>query len=229
MFTGCPSMYSALSLPNDPPTWKLPQLNGFSPTCEPPAPPCAIAAGERVMRLKTLRPFKGVSLVLRSSMTWPRDALSVCSSGVSAVTFTVWLTAPTSIRASMRTLCCTCTTMGSRVKCLKPGFSTSMRYSPGVKLTKEYNPSWPVVNVSFALVAVLVSVTCASGTAAPDASETVPEIDPKVDWPRAVKQDPRNSTVARIERQHLYETTYASLKFCKHNGRCRTTCILVRL
>ena len=52
---------------------------------------------------------------------------------------------------------------------------------------------------------VLVSVTCAPEIAAPVASLTVPETEPKVDCPRAVKQLERNSTVARIENQNLRE------------------------
>ena len=95
--------------------------------------------------------------------------------------------APISRMASMRTVCCTCTSMDSRLKCLKPVLSTSTVYPPGFTLTKEYNPFWSVVNICFSPVAVLVSVTCAPGIAAPEASLTVPEIDPKVDCPWAVR------------------------------------------
>src|SRR5579863_2822329 len=133
------------------------------------------------MRLKTLRPFNGISLVGRWSITWPSEALVGCSSGVSAVTSIVWLTAPSSMGTSMRTACWTCTTTDSRLKCLKPVLSASRVYAPGFKLTKEYSPSGPVVKVCLALVATLVKVTCTSATAAPEASITVPEIEPKVD------------------------------------------------
>src|SRR5580704_11567406 len=82
----------------------------------------------------------------------------------------------------------------SRLKCLKPDYSGSTRYEPGFRLTKEYNPSAPVVNVSLAPVPSLVSVTAASGTADPEASATVPEMLPEVDW--AASGEP-NSIAAR--------------------------------
>src|ERR1700722_4718140 len=82
---------------------------------------------------------------------------------------------------SMETACCTCTLMGSRRKCLKPAFSTLRLYAPGLRFTNEYNPSGLVVNVSVEPVPWLVSVTTAPAMEAPDASETVPESEPKVD------------------------------------------------
>ncbi len=46
-------------------------------------------------------------------------------------------TIPTCIATSIRVLCCTCTTAGSRVMRLKPCFSTSTRYWPGITVTNE--------------------------------------------------------------------------------------------
>ena len=67
-------------------------------------------------------------------------------------------------------------------------------------------------------MAVLVSVTSAPEIAAPEASLTVPEIEPKVDWPRAVKQPPSKSPVARIGNQNLCEITEPPKMFRKPAG-----------
>jgi hypothetical protein len=63
---------------------------------------------------------------------------------------------------------------------LKPGFSTSIRYWPGNKFTKEYKPSDPLCWTRFSAVPVFVSVTSAPEIAAPDESATNPAIDPYV-------------------------------------------------
>src|SRR5438093_12568878 len=48
---------------------------------------------------------------------------------------------------------------------------------PGFTVTNSYPPSWPVVRATDTPVSVLVRVTFASGTVAPDASFTVPTTD----------------------------------------------------
>src|SRR6516164_9210950 len=198
-----------------------------------------MAAGASVIRLNTLRPFRGISLVLRSSMTWPSEVLVGVSRGVSPVTSTVWVTAPTSMVMLMGTLCSTWTMTPSRLKCLKPAFSASMRYEPGFKLTKEYNPSGPVVNVSLASVPSLVSVTVASGTAEPEASETVPEIVPEVDWPdsgepssiaaRNTQTPKANTTRNRSHDLFIglspHKRTIGSLDQCVPVGHTRAVCV----
>src|SRR6266571_2015426 len=48
---------------------------------------------------------------------------------------------------------------------------------PGFTVTNSYPPSWPVVRATDTPVSVLVSVTFASGTVAPELSFTVPTTD----------------------------------------------------
>jgi hypothetical protein len=71
---------------------------------------------------------------------------------------------------------------------------------------------------------VLVSVTSAPPIAAPEASLTVPEIEPKVDCPRAVKQLPSNSTVARMGNQDLCEITAPPKNVPQSSGPDQTIC-----
>src|SRR6266404_9829415 len=90
----------------------------------------------------------------------------------------------------MRALCCTSTVTGVRTKCLKPCFSTSIRYWPGNRFTNVKSPSLPLDCVRFSAVPRLVSVTLASVTVAPEVSVTEPAIEPKVDCAYADRHDP---------------------------------------
>src|ERR1700722_2759800 len=137
-----------------------------------------------------LRPFKGSSFASRWSTTVPSEDVSDWSSGVCEVTSTTWLTSPTWRAASIRVFCCTSTVIAGRAKCLYPCFSTSTRYCPGNRFTKVKSPSAPLDWVRFSEVPMLVNVTLASVTAAPDASVTAPEIEPYVDWAYADTNDP---------------------------------------
>jgi hypothetical protein len=72
-------------------------------------------------------------------------------------------------------------------------------------LTKEYRPSSLVVKVCFADVAALVRVSCAPATAEPEASVTVPEIEPKVDWadsgePSSIAARQKQKPIAKTRR-----------------------------
>jgi hypothetical protein len=85
----------------------------------------------------------------------------------------------------------------------------SSRYSPGITFTKEYVPWSLVVWVCFSEVPVLVSVTCAPTTAAPEGSVTAPETDPYVDCPwtqiEDVKTIPTTSVRNKTEADKLLD------------------------
>ena len=74
--------------------------------------------------------------------------------------------------------CCTSTEIPARTKCLKPCFSTSIRYWPANRFTKVKRPSLPLDWVRFSAVPRLVRVTLASVTMAPEVSATDPLMEP---------------------------------------------------
>src|SRR4029077_12105672 len=143
------------------------------------------------------RPFNGSSLALRCSTTCPNEEDSVCNKVVSEVTSTTSLAAPTARDASTRVSSCTCTTTSGCEKRLKPAFSTSTRYAPGITFTKEYVPWSLVVCVCFSDVPVLVRVTVAPSTAAPEGSVTDPVTDPYVLCPNP-KAEQRMTRLSEI-------------------------------
>jgi len=98
-------------------------------------PPCGTTDGTSATRFMGFRPLSGSSVVLRSSITWPSEELSGCSSGVCAVTSTVWLTSPTCSAISIFEVLWVSTVTGERRIRLKPGFCTSTLYCPGVTFT----------------------------------------------------------------------------------------------
>src|SRR6266404_10000988 len=77
----------------------------------------------------------------------------------------------------------------------------SSRYSPGITFTKEYVPWSFVVWVCFSDVPVLVSVTCAPTTAAPEASVTAPDTDPYVDCPWTEREDVRTMPTISVRKR----------------------------
>ena len=78
----------------------------------------------------------------------------------------------------MCVLCWTSTVSPVRTKCLKPGFSTSIRYWPGNRFTKVKSPSLPLDWLRFSDVPTLVRVTFASVIAAPELSVIEPTMAP---------------------------------------------------
>src|SRR4029079_16301432 len=92
---------------------------------------------------------------------------------VDSVTFTVSLNDPTSSAASTRARWPTSSVTSCEVF-LKPLNSTSMRYWPGIRFTKRYDPVSVVCCCEATLVATLVIETVVPGMIAPPESLTVP-------------------------------------------------------
>jgi hypothetical protein len=80
--------------------------------------------GEYVAMMITMPSFRGSSMMVRLSITWPMDADEVSNRGVAAVTSTVWVDWPTSRAMLIANWSLTRSAIPEREEVLNPGCST---------------------------------------------------------------------------------------------------------
>ena len=102
----------------------------------------------------------------------------------SAFTLTTSVWAPTSNAKSVVVACAASTVTLSREMVLNPPALTSILYEPGSTASRRKPPSADVFVSRVMLVALLVILTVAPSTTAPDGSVMVPAIIPLLDCAR---------------------------------------------
>src|SRR5260370_25250638 len=155
-------------------------------------------------------------------MTSPRDEVSVFTSGTSAVTSTLSLTAPTCRRTSRRAVCSTCSSRLLSRNCLKPGLSMTTSYTPGVRLETVYSPSacdWAVRNW---FVLTLRTWMVAAGTPAWEASVILPTSVAVDVWAAAMPSKTRRAAENRAAERTRIVTSYLADPGTCYNQRALT-------
>src|SRR5262245_54835909 len=138
------------------------------------------------MNLVKLRSMIGRSEICRPSNVVATSARSVLSSGASAVIVICSVTCPAcSVTLTVEAVSTFTTTVSITVD-LKLGASTLTRYVPGIRRVWVELPDALDLAVSLTLDPMLVIVTVAFGTAAPDESVTAPKMLPYTACPYVV-------------------------------------------
>jgi len=140
-------------------------------------PPCG-TTDERAPPGSWIPAVERSSVVFAHLITWPSEELSGCSSGVCAVTSTVWLTSPTCSAISIFEVLWVSTVTGERRMRLKPGFALLRCIVLARRSRNWYSPSPLVGWVRFALVPSLLRLLRYRDRRTGE-SATVPTTEPK--------------------------------------------------